>query len=386
MMEATAALPRRRAGAKWHSRDQEASERWVLLLQGSLKEFNLPNIFQLVKMSAKTGALTIRAEKEWGKIFFRDGQIHYAFSVPQSLPLGERLVNAGKITPAQLKEALVEQKKSPDAGRIGNILLDRGYIEREDLEHVVREQIQDAAFNFFGWTEGEFEFAADEEATDQDILVEMNVENVIMEGCRRIDEWELIFQQLGSLERIPHLAYDERVDERGEVTFTAEEWRVIVHVDGHADINTVLHECGLDRFHGAKVIYSLYSSGLILVTDAVIDAIGKGTAIAVRGPIDLYNEIFLATLTDANVTKQMRVELVDDKEIEIPIVAGVVPLGGEAGQGPRRGRRRRRGRGRARLHRQRLLAGEGVGAARRGELGLHHPRQRERRRQREPDP
>ena len=251
---------------------------------------------------------------------------------------------------------------------------------------MVREQIQDAAFNFFGWTEGEFEFTADEEAIDQDILVEMNVENVIMEGCRRIDEWELIFQQLGSLERIPHLAYDERVDERGDVTFTAEEWRVIVHVDGHADINTVLHECGLDRFHGAKVIYSLYSSGLIMVTDAVIEAIGKGLAIAVRGPIDIYNEIFLATLTDANVTKQMRVELIDDKEIEIPIVAGVVPLGGETGKGldEQRGRRRRRGRGR--LHRQRIVADEGMGAPRRRELGLRDPRQRKRRRQREPDP
>jgi hypothetical protein len=297
-----------------------------LLLQGSLKEFSLPNIFQLVKMSAKTGALTIRREKEWGKIFFKDGLIHYAFSVPQSLPLGERLVNSGSITPAQLKQALVEQKKAPDAGRIGTILLSLGFIDREGLEAVVREQIQDAAFNFFSWVDGGFEFTADEVVTDQDILVEMNVENVIMEGCRRIDEWELIFQQLGSLERIPHLAYDARVDERGEVTFTAEEWRVIVHVDGRADINTVLRECGLDRFHGAKVIYSLFSSGLITVSDAVIDAIGQGLSVAVRGPIDLYNEIFLTTLTDSNVTKQLRVEIIDDKEVEIPIVAGMVPL------------------------------------------------------------
>ncbi len=302
-----------------------------MLLQGSLKEFSLPNIFQLVKMSAKTGALTIRRENEWGKIFFKDGLIHYAFSVPQSLPLGERLVNAGLITPAQLKSALAEQKKSPEAGRIGTILLARGDIDREALESVVREQIQDAAFNFFSWTDGEFEFTADEVVTDQDILVEMNVENVIMEGCRRIDEWELIFEQLGSLERIPHLAYDERVDERGEVTFTAEEWRVIVHIDGRADINTVLRECGLDRFHGAKVIYSLFSSGLVTVSDAVIDALGSGVSVAVRGPIDLYNEVFLSTLTDANVTKQLRVEIIDDKEVEIPIVAGLVPLASGVG-------------------------------------------------------
>ena len=306
-----------------------------MLLQGSLKEFSLPNIFQLVKMSSKSGALTIRREKEWGRIFFKDGLISYAFSVPQSLPLGERLVNAGRITPAQLKQALVEQKKSPEAGRIGAMLLDRGLIDREGLEGVVREQIQDAAFDFFSWTQGEFEFTADEVVTDQDILVEMNVENVIMEGCRRIDEWELIFSQLGSLERIPHLAYDARVDERGEVTFTAEEWRVIVHIDGHADVNTLLRECGLDRFHGAKIVYSLFSSGLITVSDAVIATIGQGLSVAVRGPVDLCNELFVATLTDSNVTKQLRVELIDDREIEIPIIAGIVPIGAGVGKGAR---------------------------------------------------
>ena len=44
-----------------------------MLLQGNLKEFSLPNIFQLVKMSAKSGALTIRRGQESGKIFFRNG-------------------------------------------------------------------------------------------------------------------------------------------------------------------------------------------------------------------------------------------------------------------------------------------------------------------------
>ena len=57
-----------------------------MLLQGNPKEFSLPNIFQLVKMSAKSGALTIRRGEDWGKIFFRNGLICYAFAVPQHLP------------------------------------------------------------------------------------------------------------------------------------------------------------------------------------------------------------------------------------------------------------------------------------------------------------
>jgi hypothetical protein len=294
-----------------------------VLLQGNLREFSLPNIFQLVKMSAKSGALTIRRDEAWGTIYFTNGLINYAFSVPQQLPLGERLVQAGLLKPAQLKQALSAQKKAgKDGPRIGAVLLEKEFIERPHLEQAVRDQIQDAAFDFFSWPDGEFSFSADERPDDQDILVEMNVENVIMEGCRRIDEWELIFEHLGSLERIPHLSYNVGVQDRGEVRLTPDEWRVTVHIDGRADINTILRDCGLDRFHGAKVIYSLFSSGLVTVSEPVIDGIGKGTSVCIRGPIDIYNEVFLTTLTDSNVTKQLRVELIDEKEIEVPIVAG----------------------------------------------------------------
>ena len=200
----------------------------------------------------------------------------------------------------------------------------------------------------------------------------MNVENVIMEGCRRIDEWELIFEQLGSLERVPHLAYSQRVEDRGEITLTAEEWRVIVHIDGRADINVILRDCGLDRFHGAKVIYSLYSSGLITVGEPAIEGIGRGLSVAVRGPIDIYNEVFLNTLTDSNVVKQLRVELIDEKEVEIPVVAGQLPSSDRDGEDADGGR------GGHRLHGRRLLAGAGLEAPRRRELGLGASRQRQR--------
>ncbi len=293
-----------------------------MLLQGNLQEFSLPNIFQLVKMSAKSGSLTIRREGESGMIFFRKGMISYAYSSSQLLPLGERLVKAGAISKTQLKQALAAQKKSSDGSRLGRILLEQGHIDRPTLEQAVREQIQDTAFTFFSWTDGEFEFGAEESPPEEDILVEMSVETVIMEGCRRIDEWELIFEQLGSLERVPHLAYGDHVDDDGSITLTAEEWRVVVHIDGRADINTVLRDCGLDRFHGAKIVYGLFSSSLVNVTEPVIETIGKGPSVAVRGPIDIYNEVFLNTLTDSNTVKQLRVELIDEKEVEIPVVAG----------------------------------------------------------------
>jgi hypothetical protein len=292
-----------------------------LLLQGNLKEFSLPNVFQLVKMSAKTGALSIAREDESGKIFFRNGQIYFATAQPGTMPLGERLVMAGHITSKQLQAALAEQKDKPKKGRIGAILLGHGYIDRPTLEQAVRDQIEDVTFNFFSWTDGDFSFEADEQVGDEDIVVEMNVESVIMEGCRRIDEWELIFDTLGSLERVPRLRYNAIVEEDGGVKLTPDMWRVVCWIDGRHDINTVLKECGLDRFNGAKVIYDLNQKKLVEVNDAAIEEIGKGRSLIVRGPIDVYNQVFISTLADANVTEHLRVEMIDDREIEVPMVA-----------------------------------------------------------------
>jgi signal recognition particle receptor subunit beta len=298
-----------------------ATRRVRVLLQGNLKEFNLPNVFQLVKMSAKTGALSITREGESGRIFFRNGQIYFATAHPGTMPLGERLVKAGHVTSKQLRAALAEQKKKSAKGRIGAILLEHGYIDRATLEQSVRDQIEDVTFNFFSWTDGDFTFEADETITDEDIHVEMKVESVIMEGCRRIDEWELIFATLGSLERVPRLRYNDIVEEDGGVKLAPDQWRVVCWVDGRHDINTVLKECGLDRFNGAKIIYDLNQAGLLTVSDSAIEEIGNGRSIVVRGPIDVYNQVFISTLADSNVTEHLRVELIDEREIEVPMVA-----------------------------------------------------------------
>jgi hypothetical protein len=299
-----------------------------VLLRGNLKEFSLPNILQLVNMSAKSGALTIRRDNQWGRIFFRRGLICYAFSVPKYLPLGERLVRDGAITAAQLRRALTAQEESAESVRIGALLLAEGVLDRATLEHAVREQIQGAAFDFFGWPDGDFEFGVDEQVTDEDILVEMHVESVIMEGCRRIDEWERFVEHIGSMERIPHLTYSAQTAGLGEIVLTTEEWRAVVRTDGRADINTILRDSGLDRFHGAKVMYGLHSRGLISVCEPVIQNIGRTLSVAVRGSIDIYNEVFLTTLTQGDVVRQLRVEIIDDKEVEIAVLAGRMALDG----------------------------------------------------------
>ena len=341
-----------------------------MLLQGSLREFNLPNILQLVKMSASTGALSLRRGDAHGKIFFSGGSICYAFARPQSVPIGQRFVNARHITPAQLREASALQRESSGSGRLGAILVDMGLTDQATLDAMVTEQIQDTVFDFFGWPDGEFEFNDNEVAVDEDIFVEMQVETVIMESCRRIDELEFILEQLGSLESIPRLSCGPAADQTGEIVFAAEEWNVAAHVDGHSDINTVLLDCDYDRFYGAKIMHRLFERGLITIAPPAIWSLEEGLSIGVCGSADAYREVFVATLTGGNVLRHLRTEIVDGRDVDVPVLVGRV----------RTGERRRRQRG-LRLLCRRDGAGAGADPPRAAERCLDRPRRRPRRRE-----
>ena len=236
-----------------------------MLLQGSLQEFNLPNVLNLVKMSAKTGVLSLQRKGEQGLLYFRDGHVYYATLVPQIVPLGERLVRAGRISQEQLAAALAEQEGAAEGIRIGSILVGKGFLERSTLVEAVADQIEEAAFSLLTWAEGEFEFRGGGPAADEEIIVELSVDGVIMDGVRRLDEWDLIISSLGSLQHVPRLAWDEDVVARGGVQLTAEDWRVVSSIDGRRDIGSVIRECGLNRFAAAKVLYRLAETGLVVM-------------------------------------------------------------------------------------------------------------------------
>jgi hypothetical protein len=303
----------------------------AVLLQGSLQEFSLPNVLNLVKMSAKTGVLSLRRKGEQGLLYFRDGHVYYATLEPQIVPLGERLVRAGRISPEQLAEALTEQQDAAEGIRIGSILVGKGFLERSTLVEAVADQIEEAAFSLLSWTEGEFEFRGGGPAADEEIIVELSVDGVIMDGVRRLDEWDLIISSLGSLQHVPRLAWDEDVVARGGVQLTAEDWRVVSSVDGRRDIGSVIRECGLNRFAAAKVLFRLAETGLVVMKKAAIEGLEDATAIVVRGPIDFYNEVFLASLNEDTLTRHLLTEVVGDDEVEVPITAVTLPAEEEGG-------------------------------------------------------
>jgi Domain of unknown function (DUF4388) len=288
-------------------------------LEGQIEEVGLSDVFRLLKMSARTGVLKVSWGRHAGGVYFRDGRINYAHSTLSGAPLGERLVKAGELHQGALNAALAEQRQAEEPRLLGAMLREKGLVSQEALEQYVREQIEDAVFNLFSLTEGRFEFLLGGVSPVDDIVVSLDADAVVMESCRRVDEWTLAMPHVGSLEKVPYLT----ANAAATVSLSRREWELICFIDGRRDVNTIVADSGFDRFRTVKTLYGLLNAGAVATRDPTLELLGQTVAIALKGPIDVYNLTFLTTVSTSDVSAHLRIENVDDEPMEVRISAGV---------------------------------------------------------------
>ncbi len=165
-------------------------------LVGRLEDLALPDIFQIISLSKKTGTLIVRSRKGTGMVVFKDGQVIQAASDSIRDSLGNMLVSQGMLTEAALAKALATQKKDTDKP-IGMILTEMGAVTSQVLEGAVRKQIEEIIYDLLAWEEGFFNFELGEiapkdkiEIDTQEFLLKhgISAEYLLMEGTRILDE------------------------------------------------------------------------------------------------------------------------------------------------------------------------------------------------------
>ena len=165
-------------------------------LVGRLEDLALPDIFQIISLSKKTGTLVVRSRKGTGMVVFKDGQVIQAASDIIREPLGNILVSQGMTDSGTLSKALARQKSEPDKP-LGMILVEMGTVTAQTVEGVIRKQIEEIIYDLLAWEEGFFNFELGEvaprdkiEVDTQDFLLRsgINTEFLLMEGTRLLDE------------------------------------------------------------------------------------------------------------------------------------------------------------------------------------------------------
>ncbi|HWP01851.1 MAG TPA: DUF4388 domain-containing protein [Gemmatimonadaceae bacterium] len=237
----------------------------MMPIEGPLRELSIHDVFQLLDLSRKTGRLRVSStlRNNEGTVHFRGGRVIGASIRSNPHPIGQILLRAGKITEEELERACSIHGRPGESRRLGDILVDLGFVTRRELERQIRRQIEAVLFELLSWQEGWFSFVEEEEGDgDLDPESGLSVESVLMEAARRIDEWTRITDLIPDLACIPMLA-DAPLERQARLELTPMEWQVLGAVDGHTDIRGIAAEVGISDFDAAKIVYGLLTTGVV---------------------------------------------------------------------------------------------------------------------------
>jgi hypothetical protein len=168
-------------------------------LKGTLKDFGIAEILQLIGQQAKSGVLHLESRDEAIHITMADGNVVRAESAGRKAreKLGTLLVRAELITPQELDHALDIQKRT--LRRLGDILVELGYVSVESLREMTALQTTETVYRLFHWKSGTYAFEPGEVEWDPATVTPLRAESVLMEGFRQVDEWPLVRKKIPSM-------------------------------------------------------------------------------------------------------------------------------------------------------------------------------------------
>jgi len=224
-------------------------------LEGTLDAFSLPDIFQLLSFTKKTGTLHLRRDADdHGVVHLHDGAVTGGRSDVRRQALGRRIVGAGLVDEDALAEA-VERVLAEECG-LGRALAESGAVEAEELRAVAAEQATDTVFDLLRWPEGEFAFVVDEPNPD-DVGAVLAVEDVVTEARRRIDS--LAGSDIPGPDAVVSLVSSPAQDP----VLSRAEWSLLGLVDGRRTLADFVALSGRGEYAVVTAFNALVARGLL---------------------------------------------------------------------------------------------------------------------------
>ncbi len=231
-------------------------------IEGSLREFALHDILQLLHLARKTGELKVVSEPAGlrGAVVFQTGAVVDADLDEAAPRLGYMLLNAGKITEADLHRADQIHAEAPDRSWIG-IFESLGVVDRGELEKYAKFQVEEFVYEILSFQDGHFSFS-ERPVAESECATWIPVETLLMEGARRADELSALATTLGSPNSVPRLS-EKAATEGGVLDLTPLEWEVLGRVDGLSDVRSIAWTLGRGELEVSKIVSKLAVQGLL---------------------------------------------------------------------------------------------------------------------------
>ena len=251
-----------------------------MAFNGTLKEFKVPDILQLISLQKKTGILTFR-DDGFITIVFEDGYIVGVDAFPKKLELrvGYVLVKQDVISEEMIQRALSIQKRTGQ--KIGETLLSMGIVNKERINEALKTQVVQIILSLFKWKRGEYNFKVlDTIEPSLKIIEPIPTDNIIMEGVQMLDEWPLIKKVISNdsivfepievnnkkIEIVDELE-EEITESSDSIYLTESESQLLKYINGQNTVKDIVEMGILTEYKVYKNIYNLLNKGVIRKKD-----------------------------------------------------------------------------------------------------------------------
>lgn len=227
--------------------------------EGRLENTPLAGILKSLCDRSESGMLTIEQDGIKKSIYLNNGNIVFATSNWENDRMGIFLFQHGKLSFEDFERS--SELMTPNR-RHGEILVELGVITQQNLNWAVKEQVKEIIMSLFHWDRGGFTFISMDPLKSEPITLKAKTLDLILEGTRRITNWNIIQAEVGSLNACFQLS-EENGAILNRIYMKPREKKVIEAFHKTRSVREICNEVEICDFEICRILMGLQAIGII---------------------------------------------------------------------------------------------------------------------------
>lgn len=237
-------------------------------LQIDLAATRLESILEMLSDDSATGMLSLESDGREARIHLENGRIRVAeyYGDDEDLKLGRFIVEGGFMRDDELEAFL--SNRDPSKRPLGERLVDAGFITPGELGTAIIAQAREIACHLLTFRSGTGGFCplTEIEPTTpgggEDARVELSVSEALLDGLRRLDENALMGPHMPELEDI-YVRDDAKVSRLAREALARDELDVLELINGRNSVKEIARRTRTGTFAVSRIVYRLSKSNVV---------------------------------------------------------------------------------------------------------------------------
>ena len=235
-------------------------------LARDLAVVSIADVLLLLQDRGYTGTVNLSHGRARMDIYLGQGRVDFAGAqgVAEEFLLGRFLVSGGHLSQETLAQVIEDRRRGGSKELLGAYLCSRGLLAATGLHKAMAKQTAALVFESLRWGSGRFTFRPLTELPMhvREAALSLPVDGLILEGLRRVEEWRVIEQEIGTFD-MTFVRNEDKLASFGRGQLLREEAAIAELVNGRNTVRDIIQISKMGSYDVTQVLFRLLRSKLI---------------------------------------------------------------------------------------------------------------------------